>query len=61
MSKVYSKTKKVRKQFTASEIISQSIQSTAKNMREYGFSLTRFLPYKDRNVDSELIRENTGQ
>ena len=30
-------------------------------MREYGFSLTRILPYKNRIVDSVLIRENTGQ
>ena len=31
-------------------------------MREYGFSLSRTLPYKDRivdSVDSVLIRENT--
>ena len=37
------------------------ITLTAKNMREYGFSLTRILPYKDRNYDSVLIRENKGQ
>ena len=30
-------------------------------MREYRFSLTRILPYKDRIVDSDLIRENMGQ
>ena len=30
-------------------------------MREYGFSLTRILPYKNKIVDSALIRENTGQ
>ena len=30
-------------------------------MRECGFSLTRILPYKDRMVDSILIRENAGQ
>ena len=30
-------------------------------MREYGFSLTRILPYKNRIVGSVLIRENTGQ
>ena len=30
-------------------------------MREYGFSLTRILPYKDRIYESVLIRENTGQ
>ena len=30
-------------------------------MREYGFSLTHILPYRDRIVDSVLIRENTGQ
>ena len=30
-------------------------------MPEYGFSLTRILPYKDRIVDSVLIREYTGQ
>ena len=30
-------------------------------MREYGFSLTCNLPYKDRIVDSLLIQENTGQ
>ena len=34
---------------------------TVQNMQEYGFSLTRILPYKDRMVDdSVLIRENTG-
>ena len=27
-------------------------------MLEYGFSLTRVLPYKDRVNDSVLIREN---
>ena len=30
-------------------------------MREYGFSLTRILPYKDKIYDSVLVRENTGQ
>ena len=30
-------------------------------MREYGFSLSRILPYKDRNYDSFLIRKNMGQ
>ena len=30
-------------------------------MREFGFSLTRILPYKDRIVDSAYIRENIGQ
>ena len=30
-------------------------------MREYGFSLTRILPYEDRIVGSVLKRENTGQ
>ena len=30
-------------------------------MQEYGFPLTRILPYKDRIYDSVLIRENTGQ
>ena len=30
-------------------------------MREYGFSLILILPYKDRIVDSVLIRENMGQ
>ena len=34
-------------------------KETAWNMREYGFSLTRILPYKDR-IYSALIRENTG-
>ena len=29
-------------------------------LREYGFSLTRILPYRDRIVDSVLVRENTG-
>ena len=32
-----------------------------KNMSEYGFSLTRIFSYKDRVVDTVLIRENTGQ
>ena len=27
-------------------------------MQEYGFSLARILPYKDRIVDSVFIREN---
>ena len=30
-------------------------------MREYGFSLTRIHPYKDKIYDSVLIQENTGQ
>ena len=30
-------------------------------MREYGFSLTRILPYKDKIVDFVLMRENKGQ
>ena len=30
-------------------------------MREYGFSLTRILPYKDKIYDSVPLRENTGQ
>ena len=30
-------------------------------MREYGFSLTRFLRYKDRIYDSIFIRENTSR
>ena len=30
-------------------------------MREYGLSLTRVLPYKDKILDFLLIRENTGQ
>ena len=30
-------------------------------MREYGFSLTCILPYKDRIYNYVLIRENTGQ
>ena len=30
-------------------------------MREYGFSLTRILPYKDRIYDSVFKRKNTGQ
>ena len=30
-------------------------------MREYGFSLSRILPHKDKIVDSVLIRENTAQ
>ena len=30
-------------------------------MQEYGFSLTRILPYKDRILDSDLKWENTGQ
>ena len=30
-------------------------------MREYGFSLTHILPYKDRIYDFVRIRENTGQ
>ena len=33
--------------------------STAKNIWEYGFTLTLILPYKDRFGDSVLIRENT--
>ena len=34
---------------------------TTKNTREYGFSLTRILPYKDKIIDFVLILENTGQ
>ena len=30
-------------------------------MREYGFSLTYILPYKDKIYDFVLIRENKGQ
>ena len=30
-------------------------------MLDYGLSLTRAFPYKDRIEDSVLIRENTGQ
>ena len=30
-------------------------------MGEYGFSLTRILPYKDKIVDSVFIRKNMGQ
>ena len=30
-------------------------------MSEYGFSLTRIFPYKDRIEDFVLIRENAGQ
>ena len=30
-------------------------------MREYGFSRTHMLTYKDRITDSVLIQENTGQ
>ena len=30
-------------------------------MREYGFSLTRILPYKDKIYDFVLIQENKGQ
>ena len=29
-------------------------------MREYGFSVTRILPYKDKIYDFIYIRENTG-
>ena len=35
--------------------------NTTQNMREYGFSLTRILPYKDKIHDFALIPENTGQ
>ena len=31
---------------------------TMQDMQEYGFSLTRIFPYKDRIIDSILIREN---
>ena len=34
---------------------------TEQNMPENGFSLTPIFPYKDRIVDSVLIREYTGQ
>ena len=30
-------------------------------MREYGFLLTLIFPYKERIIDSVLVRENTGQ
>ena len=40
---------------------SESISSTVLYMREYRFSLTGFLPYKDRIYDSVFIRENTVQ
>ena len=30
-------------------------------MREYGFSLTRILPYKDKAYDFVLIQENRGK
>ena len=30
-------------------------------MPEFGFSLTRVLPYKDKTVHSAVIWENTGQ
>ena len=30
-------------------------------MREYGFSLTRFLPHEDQIYDSVLLRKNTAQ
>ena len=30
-------------------------------MPEYGFCLNRIFPYKDRIVNSVLIKENTGQ
>ena len=43
------KVRKIKKVFSAS------------NVREYGFSLTRILPDKDRICDSVYIRENTGQ
>ena len=35
--------------------------TTALSMQEYGFSLTRTLPYKDRIHNSVHMRENTGQ
>ena len=41
--------------------VGQSIAITVKNMREYGFLRTRFFPYKSGNVDSVLIRKNTGE
>ena len=34
---------------------------TSKNMREYGFSLTRFLSYKDKIYNYVLTWENTRQ
>ena len=37
------------------------MKCNAQNMREYGVSLTRILPYKDKIVDFVLIQENTGQ
>ena len=39
------------------EKIHNFLRNTTKNMRVK----TRILPYKDRIVDSALIRENTGQ
>ena len=30
-------------------------------MAEFGFSLTRIFPYKDRILDSVFLREYTGQ
>ena len=37
-----------------------SFSNIAWNMREYDFSLTRIPPYRNKIVDSVLIRENTG-
>ena len=39
----------------------EMIKDTAENMREYGFSLTRMLSYKDKIYDFVLIRENMDQ
>ena len=33
---------------------------TVENMQEYGFSLTRILPYNDRMVDYVLIGKKVG-
>ena len=54
------------KDFELYEILKRNLLSTTKhetpwNIREYEFSLTRILPYKDRVVESVKIRENTGQ
>lgn len=35
--------------------------ATAWNISKYRFSVTRIFPYKDKIIDSVLIRENTGQ
>ena len=38
-----------------------SVKRSLDKLREYGFSLTRILPYKGRICDYVLIRWNTGQ